>query len=377
MKTLRPLILLLLVAAIFFLIFEDRILPAETGELEPNATQVIATYQAEQALATSIIATYQASVGIVVTGTAAAESGTTSLAEATPAVDANGTPLPTPSRTPPPSPTPLPTLTPHSYVGGNRPEPFLANYRLVTYYGVPHSPILGAIGNGEPEDVLRPLLALAQQYQALSTDGRTVLPTFHIVSTVADPEPGPNSFYSHWTSVAILDQWIEVANQNNMAVILDIQPGRANLLTEVERLRSYLREPNIHLAIDPEYYMDADQTPGSHIGDIDGEEINAVQEILDQIALEIGVNKMLLVHQFARGMIKEKEEILDYPHVDLVIDTDGYGIPDTKLHDYRLNAGDPGFEFGGLKLFYVWDDPLLTPEQVMRLEPMPAVIVYQ
>jgi hypothetical protein len=376
MKTLRPLILLLLVAAIFFLIFEDRIMPAETGGTEPDATQVIATYQAEQALATSIIATYQASAGIVISGTApavAGVSGTTSLAAGAPA----GTPSPTPSRTPMPSPTPLPTLTPHSYVGGNRPQPYLANYRLVTYYGVPHSPILGAIGNGEPEEVLGPLRSLAQQYQALSTDGRTVLPTFHIISTVADPEPGPNSYYSHWTSIAILDQWIAVANENNMAVILDIQPGRSDLLFEVERLRDYLMQPNIHLAIDPEYFMDAEQTPGSHIGDIDGQQINAVQEILDQIALEIGVNKMLLVHQFARGMIKEKYEILDYPHVDLVIDTDGYGIPDTKLNDYRVNAGDPGFEFGGLKLFYVWDDPLLTPEQVMRLEPMPAVIVYQ
>jgi hypothetical protein len=376
MKTLRPLILLLLVGAIFFLIFEDRILPAETGDLAPNATQVIATFQAEQAMATSIIATYQASSGIVITSTAASISGTTSVAGDT-AGGVVGTPGPTPSRTPLPSPTPLPTLTPHSYVGGNRPQPYLDNYRLVTYYGVPHTPILGAIGNGEPEEVLPPLLALAQQYQALSTDGRTVIPTFHIVSTVADPEPGPNSYYSHWTSVAILDQWIAVANENNMAVILDIQPGRADLIFEVERLREYLLQPNIHLAIDPEYFMDADQTPGSHIGDIDGQQINAVQEILDQIALEIGVNKMLLVHQFARGMVKDKQVILDYPHVDLVIDTDGYGIPDTKLHDYRLNAGDPGFEFGGLKLFYVWDDPLLTPEQVMRLDPMPAVIVYQ
>jgi hypothetical protein len=368
MKTLRPFLLLLLLGAIFYLIFEDRILPA-TGGAEPNATQVIATFQAEQAIETRIIATYQASAGIVVSGSVPVSN--------TAPVAADGTPTVTPTRTPIPSPTPLPTLTPHSYVGGNRPEPYLENYRLVTYYGVPNTPILGVIGEGEPEQVLPRLLELAQQYQTLSTDGRTVLPAFHIISTVADPEPGPNSYYSHWTSVAILDQWITVANENNMAVILDIQPGRADLLAEVDRLKHYLRQPNIHLAIDPEYFMDADQTPGSHIGDIDGGQINAVQEVLDQIALEIGVNKVLLVHQFARGMVKTKEAILDYPHVDLVIDTDGYGIPDTKLHDYRLNAGDPGFEYGGLKLFYVWDDPLLTPNQVMVLEPAPAVIVYQ
>lgn len=374
MKSLRPLILLVLLGAILYLIFEDRIMPAETGS-EPNATEVIATYQAEQALATSIIATYQASTGQVASGAVLTNTtpGAPGEVAATGAA-ANATP---PTLTPIPSPTPLPTLTPHSYVGGNRPEPYLANYRLVTYYGVPHTPILGVIGNGEPEQVLPELLNLASQYRALSTDGRTVLPAFHIISTVADPEPGPNAYYSHWTSIAILDQWIEVANQNNMAVILDIQPGRADLIFEVERLREYLLQPNIHLAIDPEYFMDAEQTPGSHIGDIDGTQINAVQEILDGIALEIGVNKVLLVHQFARGMIKEKQVILDYPHVDLVIDTDGYGIPDTKLHDYRLNAGDPGFEYGGLKLFYVWDDPLLTPEQVMRLDPAPAVIVYQ
>jgi hypothetical protein len=148
-------------------------------------------------------------------------------------------------------------------------------------------------------------------------------------------------------------------------------------MQEIERIRPYLYEPNIHLAIDPEYKVPQDAVPGSYIGSITGEEINAIQAVLDQIGLEIGMNKVLLIHQFARGMVKEKHVLLDYPHVDLVIDTDGFGVPDTKLNDYRLNAGDPGFEFGGLKLFYVWDDPLLNPDQVMRLNPLPAVIIYQ
>jgi hypothetical protein len=76
-------------------------------------------------------------------------------------------------------------------------------------------------------------------------------------------------------------------------------------------------------------------------------------------------------------MVPDKAGILDYPHVELVIDADGYGTPEGKTHDYFLYAGQPAIEYNGIKLFFLSDTPLLSPAEVMALEPMPVVIVYQ
>jgi hypothetical protein len=223
---------------------------------------------------------------------------------------------------------------------------------------------------------LQQLQGLAAEYQALAND-RTVLPTFHIIVTVADPFPGPAGTYSHWTSEAQLAEWIEFAAGRGAAVVLDIQPGRADLVQEVQRLRPFLLQPHVHMALDPEFTMAEGEVPGQVIGQVDGEQINTVQALLQEIALEVGLNKVLIVHQFDPTMVVDKAAIRDYPNVELVIDADGFGSPLAKTEDYLIYAGEPGFEYGGFKLFYEWDAPLMEPAGVLGLRPVPAVIIYQ
>ena len=106
-------------------------------------------------------------------------------------------------------------------------------------------------------------------------------------------------------------------------------------------------------------------------------QINAVQEVLNQVALEMGVKRVLILHQFKDSMLPDKELIIDYPHVELVIDSDGAFNAAVKVYSYNVYAGEAGFDFGGIKIFYNYDDRVLPAWEVMNLNPAPAIIIYQ
>jgi hypothetical protein len=257
-----------------------------------------------------------------------------------------------------------------------QPQPYLERFRLVSYYGVPTGPELGILGSAPRPEILEDLLGVAVQYQTLSPD-HFVLPAYHIITTIADPFPGEFDNYSHWLRFEILEEWVMSADSDGVAVVLDIQPGYAGINYEINRLKEFFYLPHVHLALDPEFIMEDGEIPGQSIGQIYADQINEVQEFLNDIALETGLNKVLIIHQFEPGMVRNKEQIIDYPFVELVIDADGFGSPGAKKGDYSLHAAEPGFEYGGFKLFFNWDVPLLLPEEVMALEPPPAVIIYQ
>lgn len=257
------------------------------------------------------------------------------------------------------------------------PQPYLSRYRLVAYYGSPPSAALGVLGAAPRDVILNQLREVAATYQSLSAPDIDVLPTFHIITTVADRWPGLGARYSHQMDTAYLEEWLAAAREAGVAVIIDIQPGHASILEEVARVQPYLHDPHVHLALDSEFTMAAGQIPGHTIGQLDAAQINAVQALLEPIALETGTNKVLVVHQFDTSMVVNKEAIEDFPHVELVIDADGFGGPPAKTSDYLQYAAEPGFEYGAFKLFYEWDWPLMSPADVMELQPQPSLIIYQ
>lgn len=224
--------------------------------------------------------------------------------------------------------------------------------------------------------MLQNLRQAAAQYQALSPD-HFVMPTYHMITTIADPYPGEFDNYSHWLNINTVEEWVKSADSEGVAVILDIQPGYAGILYEINRLKQFLYLPHVHLALDPEFIMEDGEIPGQNIGQIYAAQINEVQEFLNEIALETGLNKVLIIHQFEPAMVRNKDQIVDYTHVELVFDADGFGGPNAKIGDYNQYAAEPGFEYGGFKLFYNWDFPLLSPAEVMALDPPPAIIIYQ
>lgn len=276
-----------------------------------------------------------------------------------------------------PTITPTPTETPPAsyqlWLDVTQPQGYLSQFRLVAFYGSPTGPGLGILGELPREQMHQQLLATIAQYEPLSD--RPILPTYHLVTTVANPYP-PS--YSHQVNIQLIEQWVAEAQVLETAVILDIQLGHADLLTEFTRLEPLLYNPHVHLALDPEFAMNAWQVPGVNIGQLYAEQINEIQARLNAIGADIGLNRVLILHQFSPAMLPDKTLIEDYPFVELLIDGDGVGAAGAKIRNYITYAAEPAFEYGGFKLFPTDGDfPVMAPAEVMNLEPQPVLIIYQ
>jgi len=248
---------------------------------------------------------------------------------------------------------------------------------LVGLYGTPAGRGLGILGTTTATDTVVLAREQALAYQALLTDTQ-VVPFFHMVTTIADKHPGADLDYNHRVLTSTIQLWIDVARANGMMSVLDIQNAHSPITTELAYVESFLRQRGVHLAVDPEFMMpDATAIPGNQIGTTDGATINLVQAWLEGIARATGERKALIIHQFDDQMITGKELIAAYEWVDLVWDSDGFGGPGPKIADFQQYAAEPGFEYGGFKLFYDYDVPLMEPAAVLSLVPRPVFVVYQ
>lgn len=56
---------------------------------------------------------------------------------------------------------------------------------------------------------------------------------------------------------------------------------------------------------------------------------------------------------------------------------DGFGSRSLKLATYRAIMRQHPLDFAGFKLFFRQDSHLFAPADVLALEPVPSVVVYQ
>jgi hypothetical protein len=253
--------------------------------------------------------------------------------------------------------------------------------RVVAYYGAPQNEELGILGIGTPDQAGRRLLARARAYER---SGKKVLPAFELITVIAHAAPGEDGLHRERQADAVIRRYLKAARRAKALLILDIQPGRANFLDEARALEPYLREPDVALALDPEWSMPEGVVPGQEIGSTDAETINQVSEYLARLVRTHDLpQKLLLVHQFTEAMVTEDEQIVVPPEVALVSNIDGFGTPELKVGVYKqlttaLSA--PGVDAGehiGMKLFFKEDERLLSPGGVLALRPRPDVIVYE
>jgi hypothetical protein len=254
----------------------------------------------------------------------------------------------------------------------------VADRQVIAYYGHPNSVYMGILGETSIEHMAADLLSRAAEYDELNGPVG-VAPAFHIVyGTVwEDAEIGI-------LSDSRLLEYITFARENDIIVFLDHQIGKYTVDHAVSSMLPYLVHDNVHLAIDPEW---ATTEPGQVIGGIHAEDLNRVQETMSNYLVENGINepKMLVVHQFNWRMIEDRHLVrADYPGVQLIHNADGFGGPSEKLASWQFNVQASNMPLKGFKLFYpkTWrdggyDDPLLTPAEVMQLQPVPVYIQYQ
>jgi sugar/nucleoside kinase (ribokinase family) len=125
---------------------------------------------------------------------------------------------------------------------------------------------------GSPDSAARRLERQARPYRR---GGRPVLPAVELIATVADSAPGAHGAYSQRQSPATVARYLRAARRHGALLLLDIQPGRVPFMREVRALRRFLAEPDVSLALDPEWSIGPGQQPGRQIGSTDAATVNA------------------------------------------------------------------------------------------------------
>lgn len=257
-------------------------------------------------------------------------------------------------------------------------ESYLEAAQVVSFYGHPTAPALGALGLGAPADVAEEIDRWAARYDRLNGE-RDVISAFHVITGVSQSYPTPDGTWLGRLSAERIAEYVEVARERGMLVFLDTQIGWSDALTEVRLLEPFLREPFVHVALDPEFATrHTGIRPGLVIGSITGDEVNEVQRYLASIAQAEGLPpKILMVHQFTDHMLRDRDAVEDFAAVDLSIDMDGFGLIRGKVAGYDAFAVPEPSERPAFKLFFDYDTPVMTPEQVQALDPPPDLIIYQ
>lgn len=255
-------------------------------------------------------------------------------------------------------------------------DSLLADHLLVTWYGNPNTGAMGVLGRQRGAMRAEALKRQALAYAAVTE--KRVLPAYHLVATIAQPTPGRDGKWRRREATTVIRALLGEARAHGYPLILDIQPGHADVADEVRHLRPFLEEPDVHLALDPEFTMDGERVPGRVIGRMSAAEVNAALDELQKImAAKPLPPKVAIVHQFTLAMLPDKQNIRTRPRIDLVLDMDGFGSPALKRSTYRAVMRQHELPFAGVKLFYRQDTDLLPPAKVMQLTPTPAVIIYQ
>ncbi len=251
------------------------------------------------------------------------------------------------------------------------PEKLFPEHVVVAHYGTPTSTAMGILGRGTPEQAWRRLAQDVRDYRRIHPK---VLPTFELIVVIAQSAAGADGDYAARVDDADIRRYHRVVRRHGGVLLLDVQPGRSPFLHYVKSLERWLREPDVMLAIDPEWRMGPGEAPGEVIGPVDATEVNQVSAWLDRLVRRRNLPpKMLLVHQFMLGMVERKK--LVEPR-DRVFNMDGFGARAAKQSKYRTLAEDRRFSLG-YKLFLRQDIRRMRPAEVLRLRQRPVVVEYQ
>lgn len=248
--------------------------------------------------------------------------------------------------------------------------------RMVALYGHPSHAVLGVLGEQDVDASVERARAVAAPYGA---DGTAVLPAFEIITTVASAEAGALGDYSRRTSIDVLRPYIDRAAEAGLYVVLDLQPGRTDFLTQAREYEELLREPHVGLALDPEWRLRPDQFHLRQVGSVEAAEVQLVVDWLADLTRENGLpEKLLVLHQFRLAMLPDRDTIVDRSELAMVVHMDGQGPIGAKDGTYQaITAGAEDRWLWGWKNFYDEDQPTPSPEHVLSRDPVPVFVTYQ
>lgn len=321
----------------------------------------------------------------------AADAGQGNAVVRSPAAAPEGRPAPPtarPSSSDDPAVGAAPTLPPASAQAEAPPPPrpelprggreLFPTFRLVGFCGTPGAPALGKLAGNLPARA-KSIQSYADKYAG----GRKAMPVFELIAVIVQGAPGADGKWRRRVTESVVDEYLRTARAAKGLLLLNIQPGHSDFLTELKHYEKYLREPDVGVALDPEWAMKAKQKPGVFFGQTTGAAINEVAEYLSEIVKAGDLpEKALVFHQVNNHVVKDESVLVAHPGVALVKGVDGLGPKGAKINTYNFlvktmtEAVHPGF-----KLFFDEDttngNKLMTPEEVLKLTPQPEYVMYE
>jgi hypothetical protein len=262
------------------------------------------------------------------------------------------------------------------------PGAILPQKRIVAYYGNPQSKKMGVLGEFPKDEMLAKLKVEAAKWQAADPT-HPVQPALHLIAVVAQGAPGKAGKYRMIMPDAIVNQVYGWAKEANAILFIDIQTGHDDIRTVLPRFEWLLKNPDVHLGIDPEFNLiKSGKVPGTKIGTYDASDINYAAGYLSDLVKKYKLPpKVFVVHRFTRNGVTNARSIVLRPEVQIVMNMDGWGAPWLKRDSYKDYVVAEPVQYTGFKMFYHNDtkkgDPLLTPQDVLKLQPNPLYIQYQ
>jgi hypothetical protein len=250
--------------------------------------------------------------------------------------------------------------------------------RMVALYGHPGDPGLGSLGEQSVDAAIARARKVAASYQGLVKE--PVVPAFEIIATVASSSAGPDGDYSAESAIGQLRPWVDAARRAGVYVVLDLQPGHTDFLTQAKRYTELLKQPHVGLALDPEWRLKPGQRHMVQIGSVTAAEINKTAEWLAALTRQHRLpQKVLMLHQFRLDMITNRATVrTDLDEVRVVIHADGFGTAGQKFDTWNaMHINAPRNVVWGWKNFYDEDLPTFTPRQTYAVKPAPVFVSYQ
>lgn len=254
--------------------------------------------------------------------------------------------------------------------------------RIIAYYGNLYSTRMGVLGEYKEEEMFRRLQAEVDKWN-LADPTTPALPALHYIAVTAQLSAGEDGKHRLRMPHKEIDKIIAMAKKINAIVFLDIQVGFSTVEVEVPLLEKYLKMPEVHLGIDPEFSMKNGIRPGKVVGTFDATDMNFVANYLAKIVKENNIPpKIFVIHRYTQRMVTNAKDIKPLPEVQIVMHMDGWGASAKKINTYQQFIHKEPVQFTGFKLFYKNDvltpgTTLMTPDELLKLRPKPIYIQYQ
>lgn len=252
-------------------------------------------------------------------------------------------------------------------------------YRLFGYSGHPRSEALGRLGIGTLPERMAEIEEKGKEFAG----DRKILPVMELIAVTAHGSAGDDGLYRSRISDETIQTWLDQARTSKAILLLNIQPGRSTFMDEVKYFEKWLVQPDVGVALDPEWAVSGTEVPGKVFGHTTGQDLDAVSSYLAGLVTEHKLpQKVMVYHQLHEQIVSDEKALQPRPEIALVKSIDGIGSPAAKTQTWeRIVARTPEHVHRGFKLFFVEDTrknrPLMTAEQVLELEPTPEYVLFE